>query len=45
MTDLEQLMYQVLGEISAAKVPIVFKGALVTKPILSKHGYTTGAAA
>jgi hypothetical protein len=40
MTDLEQLMYQVLGKISAAKAPIVFKGALITKLVLAENGYT-----
>ena len=40
MTDLELLMYQVLGKISASKAPIVFKGALITKLVLAENGYT-----
>ena len=40
MTDKETTMYQILGQICQADAPIVFKGALVTKLILSEHGYT-----
>jgi hypothetical protein len=40
MTDLEQLMYLVLGKISASKAPIVFKGALITKLVLAENGCT-----
>jgi hypothetical protein len=40
MTEHELLMYQVLGKISAADAPIVFKGALITKLILAEHGFT-----
>jgi hypothetical protein len=41
MTDKETIMYQILGRICQTDAPIVFKGALVTKLILSEHGYTT----
>jgi len=41
MTDRENIMYQILGKISETDVPIVFKGALITKLILAEHGYTT----
>jgi len=40
MTEHEQLMYQVLGKISEANVPLVFKGALITKLVLAEHGFT-----
>ena len=40
MTDLEQLMYRVLGKISATNAPIVFKGALITKLVLEENGFT-----
>ncbi|MCL2434498.1 MAG: hypothetical protein FWD16_08300, partial [Clostridia bacterium] len=40
MTDHERLMYQILGRISESDAPIVFKGALITKLILSQNGYT-----
>lgn len=40
MTDKETTMYQIIGQICQADAPIVFKGALVTKLILSEHGYT-----
>jgi len=40
MTDKERFMYQIMGEISKANAPIVFKGALVTKLILAENGYT-----
>jgi len=40
MTDQERLMYQIIGKISDINAPIVFKGALITKLILSENGYT-----
>jgi hypothetical protein len=40
MTERERLMYQVLGKISEADAPLVFKGALITKLILSECGYS-----
>jgi len=39
MTEQEKLMYKILGNISAANSPIVFKGALITKLILAEHGF------
>jgi hypothetical protein len=39
MTDLEKLMYRLLGSISAADTPIVFKGALIKNLVLAEHGY------
>jgi len=39
MTELERLMYKILGTISAADTPIVFKGALVKNLVLDEHGY------
>ena len=39
MTELEQLMYRILGIISAANTPIVFKGALIKNLVLAEHGY------
>jgi len=39
MTEHERLMYQVLGNISEAGAPIIFKGALITKLILAEHGF------
>ena len=39
MTEKERLMYQVMGNISISDVPIVFKGAMVTKLILAESGY------
>jgi hypothetical protein len=40
MTEHEQLMYQILGKISEADAPIVFKGALITKLVLAENGFT-----
>ena len=34
MTEQEQLMYQIIGKISAANAPLVFKGALIAKLML-----------
>jgi hypothetical protein len=39
MTELEQKMYQILGAVSATDVPVVFKGALITKLILVENGF------
>jgi hypothetical protein len=41
MTEHESLMYTILGEISKLEKPIVFKGALITKLILSENHYTS----
>ena len=41
MTDHERLMYQMLGKFSEVNAPIVFKGALITKLVLSESGYTS----
>jgi len=41
MTEHERLMYQILGRISEANIPLVFKGALITKLILTENGFTT----
>ena len=40
MTEKETIMYQIIDHICRADAPIVFKGALITKLILSEHGYT-----
>ena len=40
MTEHERLMYKVLGRISGADTPIVFKGALIAKLILAESNYT-----
>ena len=40
MTDNERLMYQILGNFSEVDAPIVFKGALITKLVLTEGGYT-----
>ena len=39
MTELEKLMYRILGAISAADTPIVFKGALIKNLVLAEHDY------
>ena len=39
MSELEKIMYKLLGTISAADTPIVFKGALIKNLILAEHGY------
>jgi len=41
MTDKETIMYQILGAICEADAPIVFKGALITKLVLTENGYAT----
>jgi len=40
MTEKEQFMYLLMGSISDSDAPIVFKGAMVIKLILSENGYT-----
>jgi hypothetical protein len=39
MTELEKLMYKLLGIISAADTPIIFKGALIKNLVLTEYGY------
>lgn len=39
MTELEKLMYKILGNMSAINMPVVFKGALITKLILTERGF------
>ena len=39
MTKEEELMYAILNNISNTDLPIVFKGALITKLILSNNGF------
>jgi hypothetical protein len=36
--DREKIMYRMLGAISGMDAPIVFKGALITKLVLSENG-------
>lgn len=38
MTEQEKLMYEILGQITTSDIPIVFKGGLITKLILSESG-------
>jgi hypothetical protein len=40
MTEKEKFMYRIMGKISESDVPIIFKGAMVTKLILSESGYS-----
>ncbi|MCL2020303.1 MAG: nucleotidyl transferase AbiEii/AbiGii toxin family protein [Oscillospiraceae bacterium] len=40
MTPREQLMYKIIGKLSEMDAPIVFKGALITKLVLSENSYT-----
>jgi len=40
MTKKEELMYQIIGRLSTSDAPLVFKGALIIKLILSDRGYT-----
>jgi hypothetical protein len=37
LTDSEKLMYSVMGAIADGSVPLVYKGAMVTKLILREH--------
>jgi hypothetical protein len=39
MTSKEALMYKILGRITTAELPIVFKGALITKLVLAEQGF------
>ena len=39
--NLERLMYQIIGSISALDAPIVFKGALITKLVLAENHFNT----
>jgi len=41
ISETERLMYDILGRICTTDVPIVFKGALITKIVLFEHGFTT----
>lgn len=41
MADQEQTMYQILGALSAMGAPFVFKGALITKLVLSENGFVS----
>ena len=41
MTEREKLMYEILGQISSANAPIIFKGGLITQLILSENGFTS----
>jgi len=45
MTEQEKLMLGIMGRISNTDAPLVFKGALITKLILSEHGFETVARA
>lgn len=40
MTEQEKLMYDFLARVSKTDAPIVFKGGLITKLILSENGFT-----
>ena len=40
MTEKERFLYQIMGRISEADAPIVFKGAMITKLILEEGGFT-----
>jgi hypothetical protein len=39
MTEREKFMYKLLGNISSANAPIIFKGALIKNLVLAEHGY------
>ena len=39
LTDSEKLMYDVMGAIANSNVPVVYKGAIVTKLILREHDF------
>ena len=41
MTEQEKLMYEILGQITTSDIPIVFKGGLITKLILSESGLSS----
>ena len=40
MLEKEEFLYQIMGKISEADAPIVFKGAMITKLILAENGFT-----
>ena len=39
LTDSEKLMYEVMGAIADSKIPVIYKGAMVTKLILREHDF------
>ena len=39
LTDSEKLMYDVMGEIAIGSVPIIYKGAMITKLILRENDF------
>lgn len=39
ITKREELMYRIMGKLYEEQVPVVFKGALITKVILKENGY------
>jgi hypothetical protein len=39
LTKSEELMYSVMGAVANSNIPIVYKGAMITKLILSEHGF------
>ena len=39
LSDSEKLMYEVMGAIASGSVPVVYKGAMVTKLILKEHNF------
>jgi hypothetical protein len=39
LTDSEKLMYDVMGAIANGNVPVIYKGAMITKLILQENGF------
>jgi len=39
LTDSEKLMYDVMGAIADGNVPVIYKGAMITKLILHEHDF------
>jgi hypothetical protein len=39
LTDSEKLMYDVMGAIASGDVPVIYKGAMITKLILQENGF------
>jgi hypothetical protein len=39
LTDSEKLMYSVMGAIAGGDVPVVYKGAMITKLILRENNF------
>jgi hypothetical protein len=39
LTDSEKLMYDVMGAIANGNVPVVYKGAMITKLILQENHF------